>query len=84
MHPHYAGEIWKLTNHCGRKALVHPLSPHFSRGQNAENPVSSLFTPRKRLLRRLDNNKLHIRPVTHAVYAASLKIEGILFQEFPT
>ena len=30
------------------------LSPHFSRGQNAEGPVSSsLFAPRKRLLRRL-------------------------------
>ena len=30
------------------------LSPHFSRGQNAESPVSSsLFAPRKRLLRRL-------------------------------
>ena len=29
------------------------LSPQFSRGQNAEHPVSSLFAPRKRLLRRL-------------------------------
>ena len=29
------------------------LSPHFSRGQNTENPVSSLFAPWKRLLRRL-------------------------------
>ena len=30
------------------------LSPHFSCGQNAESPVSSsLFAPRKRLLRRL-------------------------------
>ena len=30
------------------------LSPHFSRGQNADSPVSSsLFAPRKRLLRRL-------------------------------
>ena len=29
MHPHYAGEIWKLTNHCGRKALVHPWGSGF-------------------------------------------------------
>ena len=37
-----------------QKKHQHPLllvllSPHFSRGQNAENPVSSLFAPRKRL-----------------------------------
>ena len=32
------------------------LSPHFSRGQNAESPVSSsLFAPWKRLLRRLNS-----------------------------
>ena len=33
-----------------------------------------------------DNNKLHIWPDPHAVYVpgASLKIEGILFQELPT
>ena len=33
-----------------------------------------------------DNNKLHIRPDTHAVYAVpgSLKIEGILFLELTT
>ena len=35
------------------------LSPHFSRGQNAESPVSSLFPPRKRLLRRLRPGQGH-------------------------
>ena len=34
------------------------LSPHFSHRQNAENPVSSLFAPRKHLLRRLPDHMI--------------------------
>ena len=39
---------------CYRDEWLFLLSPHFSPGQNAENPTS-LFAARKRLLRRLIN-----------------------------